>query len=316
MPRRHTRVTLRRFLALAAVLALALAGCGGDDATGGDATATNPPANPTTVAIDHPDGEGEMVLLIEQGGGLVPREMLVTSLPLLAVYGDGTVVTQGPVPAIYPGPALPNLRQSTITEAGIQALLAKADGAGLLAGDASYGDAPVADAPTTIFRVTASGQTHTTSVYALGIADPPASADAAEREARQRLSRFLNEATSLLDWLPAGDVTVRDAEYEIERLRLVTRPTGASTATPDVQPGQSDWPLTTPLAEFGEPYWLPVTRCGVVEGDGLDALLPVLRQANTLTEWRSGDATWALFPRPLLPHESGCDMPPTATPTS
>ncbi|HMM42746.1 MAG TPA: hypothetical protein PKA95_12660 [Thermomicrobiales bacterium] len=316
MRRRPVSTTSRTLLAIAALLSLALAGCGTDDATGGDATPTSPPASPTVVTIDHPTGADEVVLLIEQGGGLVPREMLVTSLPLLAVYGDGTVVTQGPVPAIYPGPALPNLRQSTITEAGLQALLAKADEAGLLAGSASYGDAPVADAPTTIFRVTARGETHATAVYALGIADPPASADPAEREARQRLSAFLSDATSLLDWLPASDVVTRDAEYEFERLQIVTRPTGASTATPDVQPGQADWPLATQLAELGEPYWLPDTRCVVIDGADLDTLLPALRQSNTLTEWRSMGGTWALFPRPLLPHEDGCPMPPTATPTS
>lgn len=303
-------------LTIGLIPALLVAACGGDDAVGEDATPTNPPASPTTALIDHPTGADEPVLLIEQGGGLVPREMLMTSLPLIAVYGDGTVVTQGPIPAIYPGPALPNLRQSTITESGIQALLARADDAGLLDGDVTYADAPVADGPTTIFRVTAGGRTSTTSVYALGIGDPPPDASQEERDARQRLATFLNDATSLLDWLPASDVTLRDAEYEIERLRLVTRPTGAANATPEVQPGQTDWPLATPLAVFGEPHWLPETRCAVVDGSDLYMLLPALRQANSLTEWRSDGGTWALFPRPLLPHEGGCESPPGGTPTS
>lgn len=308
--------TFVSFIAIATALAVVLAACGTEDATGGEASPTSPAASPTAATIDHPTGEDELVLLIEQGGGLVPREMLVTSLPLLAVYGDGTVVTQGPIPAIYPGPALPNLRRSTITEAGVQALLEKAGDAGLLDGNASYGDAPVADGPTTVFRVSARGQTFTTSVYALGIGDPPPGASPDERDARQRLSRFLNDAQSLTEWLPPDDVTVRDTELQIERLRLVTRPIGPGTATPEIQPGQADWPLPTPLARLGEPYWLPGTRCAVIEGPDLETLLAALRQANSLTEWRSGDQTWTLFPRPLLPHETGCEPPPGGTPTS
>lgn len=314
MRRRADRLIPRLILATVVALSLSIAGCG--ESGRHDATPTSPPASPTMIPIDHPTGEDELVLLIEQSGGLVPREMLLSSLPLIAVYGDGTVVTQGPIREIYPGPALPNLRQSTITEAGLQALLAKAEQAGLLTGDASYGDAPVADAPTTIFRVIAGGQTHATSVYALGIADPPASASPDEREARLRLNTFLGEATGLLQWLPSSDVVVRDAEYAIERLQVVSRPASPNPATPEIQPGEADWPLATPLARFGQPYWLPGTRCGVVDGAELAILLPAMRQANNLTLWRSGDETWALFPRPILPHEDGCPMPAAATPAA
>jgi hypothetical protein len=47
-------------------------------------------------------------------------------------------------------------------------------------------------------------------------------------------------------------------------------------------------------------------RCGSVEGADLEELRPLVKEANQLTPWRSGDDVYHLVFRPLLPDESGC----------
>jgi hypothetical protein len=47
-------------------------------------------------------------------------------------------------------------------------------------------------------------------------------------------------------------------------------------------------------------------RCRVVEGDELDAALPVLQFATSATIVVSGDEHRILAHRPLLPDEDGC----------
>ena len=62
-------------------------------------------------------------------------------LPSFTLFGDGTVLTPGPVPEISPGPAISPLEVSHLDEAQVQALLKKAKDAGLFAaGGSDLGD--------------------------------------------------------------------------------------------------------------------------------------------------------------------------------
>lgn len=313
--------TRRRFVALAgaALLVPVLAACGQPEGRGGPGsqpafTATpsageaSPTAGPST--IPHPTGPDELVLRIDRTGGLLPPFHTVTELPLFVLYGDGRVITQGPQIMIYPPPALPNLLVTRLTEEGVQAILQEAQVAGLLEGDRRYELTTIADAPTTIFTVNAGGRTSVVSVYALSEAevdDPNVSP--AEREARRRLREFLDKALSFSSWLPTTAIATPETPYAIDRLQLVVVPADQATDEPaDVQPGELDWPLASPLVEFGQPFEFAGTsaRCGVVERAELAAVLDAMSQANTLTRWRSDDALYAVFPRPLLPGEAGC----------
>jgi hypothetical protein len=68
-----------------------------------------------------------------------------------------------------------------------------------------------------------------------------------------------------------------------------------------------DWPLETPLAEIGTSFGEPAEyRCAVIEGDDLNALDPLLAEANELTLWRSGDLAYQLYVHPLLPDDEPC----------
>ena len=57
---------------------------------------------------------GGLVLLVEHTGGFVTPDTTASRLPLVSVYSDGRVVTEGPVIAIYPGPALPNVQVTPV----------------------------------------------------------------------------------------------------------------------------------------------------------------------------------------------------------
>ena len=65
---------------------------------------------PTTATAGPAAADG-LVLRVEYTGGFVSPSATAARLPLVSVYADGRVIAEGPVPAIYPGPALPNLQE-------------------------------------------------------------------------------------------------------------------------------------------------------------------------------------------------------------
>jgi hypothetical protein len=152
-----------RLLTLTAVgVALLSAACAGLRA---------PDPGDGSSSIDHPTGSADLVVRVDVGGGFVPAQYHLRQLPSFSLFGDGTLITEGPQIEIYPGPALPNVLARLIDEEGIQAILRAADEAGLLGPDAHYDQACVADLPTTTFTVVADGRTHVVSAYALGFDD-------------------------------------------------------------------------------------------------------------------------------------------------
>lgn len=302
---------LLSFAALAVIL-LMLGACGEDDAVGNGGT--SPTATPTTAPsptpepIEHPTGDGEYILYVAWEGGFVTPEMLITRPPLFTLTGDGCLVVEGPQIEIYPQPILPNLQETCLTEEGVQAILRAAKDAGLLDGDAEYGYDMIADAPWTVFTVNANGTTTTVRAYALqeGTETGDAEADAA----REKLVELQKKLGDLRSWLPASAFDGDEHPYDVTRMQVVSRPAGADDgmATPEgIEIQTLDWPLSTPLAELGEPYtsfedW----RCTVIEGDDLVTLMAQLREANQLTQWTSDGEPYNLLIRPLLPGEEGC----------
>lgn len=267
-------------------------------------------------AIEHPTGADQVVLRVASEGGLMPPQYLVMLMPWFVLYGDGLVLTQGPVIAIYPPPALPNLRQMRLSEAGIQAVLAEAQHAGLLKEDLFLRTDMVMDAPTTTFTTTAGGKTTVVSAYAL-MPEPPAGTSGAVAEQYRKLGAFQSQIQTLADWLPDGAIAEPDADYQISRIQVVSIPVGSLQVPLDENQAAMDWPLATGLADLGEPVantpaqyaGMPEfadARCAVIEGDDAATLVAALSQANSQTPWTSGGAQFALFPRPLLPGEAGC----------
>jgi hypothetical protein len=289
---------------LASLIVLSVAACSA--AGGASSGASNASDLP---GIAHPTGPGDLVLRLRHVGGFAPASFHFTQTPAITVYGDGTVIVPGPVPAIYPGPAMPNLQRATISPAGIQKLLEAAREAGLLGPDAHYDLGGIMDASTAEFTVNGGGGVHTVSAYALmeGM-QVPQGTDPAVVAARAKLATFQSMLGNL-EGLLGTDIGPWTS-YEAAAVQLLVT-NGAPQDDQGLGQEPIAWPLDTPLGGFGEthPDLFQGERCGVVTGDDLEALRPLLAQANSLTPWTDDDAAFGIGIRPLLPDETGC--PPT-----
>ena len=297
-----------RFVIPFLALLLLAAACGekADDAGGGGSTGAT---GATGDAIEHPTGADDLVLRVDTGGGFVPVEYNLRNVPGVSIYGDGRMIVTGPVIEIYPGPALPNLQVTRLTEEGLQAILAAAQDAGLMDGDASYDYPCVTDLPTTTFTVNAGGATSTTSAYALGFEAGTTGATGGcggmdvDTEARAALNDFSMQLGDIRSWLPEGSYSAEEP-YEPTELRIYVTEVRTD---PELEQQPLEWPLDTPLSAFGEPDAnLPDYRCGTVTGEDLAAVWPLAQQANELTPWVSEGDEHGLAFRPLLPDEHGC----------
>jgi len=285
------------------VPALILSACGrlndGDAGSGGG-------SGGGSDGIDHPTGADELVLRMAIGGGFVPVEYNLRAIPGVSLFGDGRLIVEGPMIEIYPGPAMPNLQVSRLTEEAVQAILAEAEKAGLLGKDASYDYPCVADLPTTTFTVVSDGQTHTVTAYARGVEEGTTGSCGdveIDDEARARLLEFSRKLGDLRNWLPEGSVGAEE-QYTPTEMRVYVRP---YVGTPELEQAAVPWPLEGSLSDFGEPDGnLDETRCGVVSGGDLETLLEEAYTANELTPWTSDGASYALIFRPLLPDEHTC----------
>jgi len=294
------------FLALLALAGLTLAACG-DDSSNGDVptgsspidtvapvdtvpstNAPNTTVPPTTVpsGIEHPTGADDVIVRIAYEGGFVPVEMTFLNLPTLLVSGDGHAFVQGPTTEIYPGPLLPNIQVSPVTEAGVQDLLGLADEHGLLADIEYTNPTNIADAPDTVVEISANGQTFVHRAYALGI-------NAETDPARVALADFVERATG--DWLYGPNPELGPQEPYTSDTFLI-RASEVGDYTGDIEPTVVDWPAGTSvrLADASECAAIPAAEVGDLFAD-----------ANQLTFFAEDGITYQLTVKPLLPGD-GC----------
>ncbi len=292
IPRPSTSPTA---LVIALAASVALAAC---VAPGGATDPTSEPSPPDPDAV---------ILRVEVTGGFLPVGTVQTELPVFTLLADGRIVTQGPIPEIYPGPLMPNLQLQVVTAADVEVIVGAAREAGLDGPDASYDLTNIADAATTVFTLALDGEVHRISAYALfddPFADP--ALDDGTKAARERLStlqRQLGDLEALL-----GHPVDPSEPLIAERARLfVTDQVG----DPDPNLASQVLPLPPSIEpEEGEPVGYDgAFRCILVEGEAYEALRPILESANALTVWERDDERYSLLVRPLLPGESGCPAP-------
>ena len=286
---------LARPAALLAIAAVAAACVGSAGAAG---------STPSPKPVD-PD---KVIFRVSWEGGFVTPEMLLGRLPAIVVQADGRVITQGPVLAIYPGPFMPNLQERTLSEAGLERLIALAREKDLLK-DVHYDFPGIADAADTVLEISLDGQSYRVSAYALAEAGfdgeiaPAIELEPADVEGRAALREFIDALMTV----PEADYVDQPHTYEFEALRLYVKPAQIveNSEFPGEQPPIA-WPLDN-LATAGRAIDNPsVDRCLVVEGADLETILPLLQGANQLSVFESEGELYSLIPRPLYPGESGC----------
>jgi len=241
-----------------------------------------------------------VAIRVDYTGGFTGAIMISSRLPAVTVYGDGRVITQGPVPAIYPAPALPNVQQRRITPQDVGLLVRKALDAGVgSAGD--LGRPSVSDMPDTRFTVTTAEGTKRLEVYALDMTDDGANAvlTDAQRAARKKLTDFVAELQELP--MAAGP----SEPYPVSALAaLAVAYQDQDPPNLPPPPPELAWPgPALPGAQIGPG---PDVGCVTVTGDAVKAVLTSAEKANAATPWTSAGKKWSLQLRPLLPDESGC----------
>jgi hypothetical protein len=279
---RHTVEGLMKLSRLIPAVALLAAGCASPTVAG------KPPASYAPA---------DLVLRVDTAGGLLPVSATVTNLPELSVYGDGRVVTVGPVPEIYPGPALPNVQVVHISRADVSALARRALEAGVGNGE-DTGTPNVADAPSTHITVRTDSGLVDTVVLALGIDADELSRE--QRAARERMKELVDALAVLPQTLGKGAVS-SPAAYEPSRIAAVATEWRPSDTLPSDPPAVR-WPGSVSLPGPAVPN-RPSVNCVDVEAG---PVLAAAKGANARTPWVSGSARWSVQFRPLLPDESSC----------
>jgi len=238
----------------------------------------------------------------------IPPESQFTWLPYALITADGIAVTQGPVPAIFPGPLLPNLQGALISEAGYDRVVERARALGLLDGDGDFTPPePMPGSLSGLIELRVDGATRELTGdpnRTIECITTPCDPAPGSPEAFGTFWRELGDLRSL-----AGDELGADAPYHPEGFALLigVRPPDDAGLAPQVQP----WPLAAPLSETGTPIGdADLPRCATVEGDDAAPLEAAFATANPLTQWvdAGADAADALSiaVRPLLPGDDPC----------
>ena len=208
----------------------------------------------------------------------------------MLVSGDGRVFSPGAQIEIYPGPLLPAVQVQTITETGIQNLLAAADDAGLLA-DVDYTiDSNVADASTATVTISANGDTWTHEAYALGFAGPDGVEPTPERQALLGFVTQLSELSKLAGAENLGETSLFEpTEYEMEATPIDDV---SAYGTDGIEPTVEEWPadVSVRLVDASSCVTVPAPEIG-----------ELLAAANQLTFFTDADVTYQVVARPVLP---------------
>jgi hypothetical protein len=277
-----------RIVPVLLVAALGLAACGSDS----DSPAADDSLPPVADAYQHPTGADDVVIQYAEVGGFVPREFAFQQTPNVLVSGDGRVFGPGAQIEIYPGPLLPAVQVQSITEEGIQAILAAADEAGLFTQIDYEQPTNIADASTAQVTINVGGQTYVHEAYALGLANPgqPGEETTPERQALADFIAQLMDLPTLAGADQLGEQTVFESDqYGIEALVVDDL---SVYGTDGIEPTVVDWPAeaTVRLAD--------AAMCTVVSAGEVGETLAA---ANQLTFFTDADVTYQVLAKPILP---------------
>jgi hypothetical protein len=252
---------MRRCLLLSLLLPLAAA-CATHDAAG---------------AVAHASGHRDVVIRVDQGGGMGTVEMFFTSPPVLLVTGDGTTYLRTEAPTTS-GIVWPLVTWRT-SEPDLQALLRQASDDGLLAPPPDYTTPEsVADAGDTSVDLAAGGGTWRHRANAVGAFDH-------DTAARTRLADFVDAAERWAREPGRADVS----PLRPQALRVMATPLAAGDGTPTGR-----WPRAArvDLADIGS--------CRVVRDTAVVRALTTRRARS----YRQAGTTYSVAAAALLPGDS------------
>ncbi|AEV85995.1 hypothetical protein ACWT_4978 [Actinoplanes sp. SE50] len=274
----------RGLLAATAIPLILMAGC----ARPGE-------AGSITESAPAPTADATVLVRLGYQGGFVPEIYRFVRLPEVTIYADGRVVSNGPVPAVAPGPALPNVQISKITPERARQWAADAVAAGVKDG-ADFGTPGVADIPDTVVTAVTDGRAQTVHVTALRETRPDdAQVTAAQKAARAKLAAYVDSLRALATETgsPAPDA------YRPESVAVLAQP------YVPVDDGLEQKPVAWPGPALPGATLSGTVHCVAVSGAELTKVWAAAATANQRTPWTSGGKQWQVMFRPLLPDETG-----------
>jgi hypothetical protein len=260
-------------------------------------TACALPGGPGGQSSRDPD---EPILQVRFEGGFAPIEFILAQGPRYTLLGDGRLISEGPVIAIFPGPLLPNYLVTHVGDDDMDRILALVEEIGLPNMTSEVDNSArdfVADASTEVVTYWDDEGTHQYAVYALGIEPIEPGTTKPMNSAFSELLQTLDQATAKADAVP----------YEPERVRVL-----AGVAMAPVDPEFEDirpWPLgDDDPADWDEVQlqW----RCNTYGPKIMDTF----KGATQVTEWLHPNPmmdapAFSLLVRPLHPGEEDCEIP-------
>jgi hypothetical protein len=286
-PRTATMMSRRRLIVGAASLGASLtiiAACSSD------------PSEILSPGTKPPSSTSITELTITTSGGFVPWQFAAAALPEMTVT-DAKAIYLGPVPAIYPGPALPNVLTRSLDADALAAITKVLTDAKLDAPAIDYGTPNVTDLPGTTVQFTLGGKSFSQSAYALSYQDDDTSLSQAQRAARATLRDALAKLTNLEALAPGhlgAEQPYKATSYETWGSKYVD-----PGVTEEPQQPIIDWPHAdidlSSLAGGGPSC---IAADATVEA--------TFAKANTMSVFRQGDVLVQLIPRPMLPGETAC----------
>lgn len=294
-----------RFLAAPALLALITVACspaapatgapGSPNPSGGPSA--GPTAGPTAAptiegAIAHPTGPSDVVLRIEETGGLMPVESSLTYTPTFTLYGDGTVIWRDNL--AMPPASSDNLIRPTpllttrLDEGSLQALLAEAIGPGNLGvAVGPYNELMGADIPSTIFTINAGGIPEPKRVEVVALSP----------EAHPKNLQVVTALAGLAEKLRTFDTLVNEQPYVPAGYRGVLSPTEQAFGPVVDWP----WPDISPDDFGGDNEFFPTRELTAAEV----AVLGIDNIESGVSGFvlQKGDDLFSFALRPLLPDD-------------
>jgi hypothetical protein len=292
----------QRIVLLLAAAALAVGACSASALPGSPGS---PGSSQAPGASGSPTASAEGFVLVFRAaleGGFISPSAIRTRLPIVSVYADGRILSEGMTPAIYPGPLVPSIVVRSVGPAGAAGILKAAAAAGLTGADGTYGPGPALDAATTVITVVHDGGQTVSRFSSLeprqiqpgaGAADDPVPAATV-----QLLGRLMG--TDLF-----GGTVGPEGRYTPLGFQLFVTPGQPAQSDPGLARPPVSWPLATPLASFGKADTLggDGARVGLVGGADALTVGPVLESATQITPFTSGGTQWTIVVKPLLPDE-------------
>ena len=231
-----------------------------------------------------------MLLEAVSEGGFINPSVRLGQVPVVVVDSAGNIYM--PDPDATDNPLAARVVVRNVGPAGVAQIIAAIQDAGL---DQPIDDGGIsADTGVTVFTVEIDGQETVNRITASGPGGPGAPGGGSN-PALDLLTRLTDPTET---W-GASDVT--SSAYVPLAYRVYFAPTTAGDSP------TLDWPLATPLADFGAPQTpnlgVDGLRSGIVSGADTAVLAAAIDGAMADTVMLSGGAAYQVWIRPLLPPE-------------